>query len=370
MALTNFSLLQSEQKLVWSRDLWRMVRNRSFLNRFMGSGQDAMIQHITELTKSEKGTSAIITLLADLEGDGVVGDNQLEGYEEAMRSFNQTITVDQMRHAVRREGRMAEQKSVVAFRGTARDQLSYWLADRIDQLAFLTLSGVPYSMANNGKVRVNSYFPNLEFAAKVTAPTSQRRYRWNATTKTLEANGATNTLVATDKVTWQLFVDMKAILKTQHIRPIRGDNGREVYHVFVTPKVMSQLKMDSNYIGNLRSAGARGDGNSLFTGDWVNIDGLVIHEYHHVYNTASAASGAKWGASGTVDGCQILFCGAQALAYADIGAAEWVEETFDYGNSNGISVAKILGFLKPTFNSMYAGNTLQDFGVASVYVAQ
>jgi hypothetical protein len=89
-----------------------------------------------------------------------------------------------------------------------------------------------------------------------------------------------------------------------------------------------------------------------------------------VYNTAGAASGSKWGSGGLIDGCQILFCGAQALGMADIGNPEWVEKGFDYENQQGISVAKMLGFLKPKFNSIYASNTTQDFGVISCYVAQ
>ena len=36
MALTNFSALTTEQKTVWSRDLWKMARNMQFLNRFAG----------------------------------------------------------------------------------------------------------------------------------------------------------------------------------------------------------------------------------------------------------------------------------------------------------------------------------------------
>lgn len=370
MPNTNFSLLTDEQKTVWSKDLWHHARNRAFVNKFLGSGQDAMIQHITELTKSEKGARAVITLLADLEGDGVVGDNQLEGNEEALKTFDQVIRIDQMRHANRHEGKMAEQKSVVTFRNNSRNVLSYWLADRIDQLAFLTLSGVSYAMKNNGVARTGSYFNMLEFAADVAAPTSLRRFRWNGTSKTLESSGATSSVAAADKPTWQMFVDMKATLKDQHVRPIRGDEGKEMYHVFMTPQAMARLKMDPDYLSNLRNAQGRGNSNPLFTGSSVEVDGLMLHEFHHVYNTSGAASGSKWGSGGTVDGCQILFCGAQALGMADIGNADWVEKGFDYDNQQGISVAKILGFLKPKFETAYAGNTVQDFGVASVYVAQ
>ena len=80
---------------------------------------------------------------------------------------------------------------------------------------------------------------------------------------------------------------------------------------------MAKLKMDNNYMLNLRHSKERGDENNLFTGTSVKIDGIYLHEFRHVYNTRGAASGSKWGASGTVDGCQILFCGAQALGMAD-----------------------------------------------------
>jgi N4-gp56 family major capsid protein len=368
--LTNFAALTSEQKTVWSMDLWKQARNYSFVNKFLGKDSNSLIQHVTELKKSEKGARAVITLLADLEGDGVAGDRTLEGNEEAMKSYDQVIRIDQLRHANRHEGRMADQKSVVEFRNNSRDVLAYWLADRIDQMAFLTMSGVSYAMRNNGIARVGSDLPFMEFAADVTAPTAQRRLRWDGTAKSLVQNGATNTLVATDTPTWELFVQLKAYAKDQYLRGIKGPGGEEQFHVFLTPQAMARLKLDQTYMLNVRSAQKRSESNPLFTGSSVEIDGIVFHEFRHVYNTAGAGSGNKWGASGTVDGCQILFCGAQALAMADIGNPEWVEKGFDYENQQGISVSKILGFLKPRFNSIYSGNTVQDFGVISVYAAQ
>jgi hypothetical protein len=134
---------------------------------------------------------------------------------------------------------------------------------------------------------------------------------------------------------------------------------------------MARLKLDPTYMQNVRSAQKRSSDNPLFSGgDAVMIDGIVFHEYRNVYNTSGAAAGSKWGNLGAIDGCQVLFCGAQALAMADIGNPEWVEKGFDYDNQQGVSTSKILGFLKPKFNSIYAGNTTQDFGVISVYVAQ
>ena len=369
MALTNFAALTNEQKTIWSMDLWKHARNFSFMNRFSGTGPNAMIQRITELKKSEKGTRAVLTLLADLEGDGVAGDRTLEGNEEALKTYEQVINLDQLRHANRHEGRLADQKSIVNFRENSRDVLAYWLADRMDQLAFLTLSGVSYAQTNNGGTRVGSDFPLLEFAADVTAPSSQRVTRWDyagGTGSSLITSGAsTADVAAEDRITWESLVRLKAYAKDQYMRGVRGEGMDEMFHVFMTPKCMANLKMDNDYMQNLRHTSQSSVNKNLFSGNSVMVDGMMLHEYRHVYNNSA---NPNWGGS-TIEGCQVLFCGAQALGFADIAAPDWVEKYFDYDNQPGISIQKFMGFLKPRFSSIYAGNTVQDFGVISMYVA-
>lgn len=368
--LTNFGLLTSEQKTIWSMDLWKQARNLSFINRFLGTGPNAMIQHITELKKSEKGARAVITLLADLTGDGVAGDRTLEGNEEGMQTFDQVIRIDQLRHANRHEGKMADQKSIVNFRDNSKNVLAYWLADRADQMAFLTLGGLSYAKTNSGALRIGSDLPSLEFAADVTAPSANRRLRWDATNKALVPNGASNTIIATDTPSWNMLVQLKAYAKDRYIRGIKEAGGEECYHVFFSPAAMAKLKLDPDYMLNLRHAVSRGETNELFTGGSVKVDGLYLHEFRHVPNTRTAAAGSKFGAGGNVEGCQLLFCGAQALGMADIGNPEWVEKEFDYGNQQAVSVGKIMGFLKPKFANIYEAGSVEDFGVISVYVAQ
>lgn len=365
---TNFGLLTDHQKKYWSKDFWTQARNYSFISKFFGSDTNSIIQHVTELKKTEKGTRAVMTLVADMEGDGVVGDNRLKGNEEGLKSFEQVITYDQMRNANHNEGRMADQKTIVNFREQSKDKLAYWLADRMDQLAFLTMSGVPYTMKNNGAVRVGSKLPGLEFAADVKVPTNKRVARWDKTNGLL-INGATADLAAEDTPTWEMFVALKAYLQEQYVRGVKEKGGNETYHVFLTPTAMAKLKLDSTYMQNLRHAQTRDSGNPLFSDGDVKIDGLHLHEFRHVYNTSGAPNGSKWG-GGAVDGCQILVCGAQAMGMADIGDSEWNEEKDDYGNSYGIAIAKMLGFLKPQFYTQYAGGTVQDHGIFSLYVAQ
>lgn len=373
MTTTNFTRLTTEQKTVWSRDLWKQARNLSFVNKFLGDGPNALVQHITDLTKTERGTRAVMTLVPDLEGDGVAGDRALKGNEEQIKAFDRVIQIDQLRNANKSEGRMAEQRSIVKFRETSKNVLAYWLSDRIDQLAFLTLSGVAFTQKNTGLARVGSDLNNLTFAADIVAPSNGRVLRWDGTNKVLVTNGATSAVTAADTPTYNMFVQLKAYAKNSYVRGIR-EGSEECYHAFLSPLALAKLKLDPDYIQNLRSAGPRStEANPLFSGSTVKIDGIYFHEFRHVYNTTQAVSGTgKWGAGNTIDGCQILFCGAQALGMADIGTPGWVEQDDDYENQQAISTWKIFGFLKPTFFTQYGTfpSTVQDFGVVSVYTAQ
>jgi N4-gp56 family major capsid protein len=380
MANTNFASLTSEQLTAWSRDFWRVARNMSFINQFAGSGSNAMVQRVSELTKSDKGARAVLTLLADMTGDGVTGDNTLEGNEESLRAYDIVIQLDQLRFANRLAGRLADQKSVVTFREHSRDALAYAIADRIDQLAFLTLTGVAYTQKNNGALRPvytsGQNLGDLAFNGDITAPTSNRHRRWDATNGLVA--GSTIATVAADKLAYNTIVDLKAYAKDNYIRGIRSAGNEETFHLFVTPQVMADIKLDSDFLANVRNAGVRGPSNSLFAGSSsLMVDGVFIHEFRHVFNTSGATSGTssnagaagyKWGADADVNGSACLFCGAQALAMADIGLPEMVEDNFDYGNQNGISIGKIFGLKKPKFNSDING-AVEDFGVIRLDVA-
>ncbi|MBM7454469.1 N4-gp56 family major capsid protein [Oceanisphaera litoralis] len=369
MAKTNFAALTDEQKLVWSRDLWHQARENSFITRFMGTGKNSLIQRITELTKTERGDKAIITLVPDIEGDGVVGDYDLEGNEEALKAYDDHIQIDQLRHAHRTTGKMADQRSIVNFRTEAKDQLAYWLADRIDQMAFLTMAGMGYGVYNNGKTRpvkaAGQNLSDLAFAADVAAPSSERHVRIAGTG--LE-QGDTSVITAADKIGYRHIVQMQALAKERYIRGVRGTGGAEMYHLFLNPLAMAQLKLDADFIANSRHAGVRGEKNSLWAGgDSFQIDGVMVHEFRHVPHNKLAA--AKWGAGSNVAGTRALFCGAQALGVADLGSGEWFEKEFDYNNQKGISYGKIFGMKKPQFKGAKEsadGNVKQDYGVIAV----
>ena len=362
LGLTNFAALTPQQKIVWSRDVWQAARDQMFIKRFIGSGENAVIQRITELTTTEKGEQVLMHLVADLVDDGVIGDNEREGNEEAMQSYSQLLNMDLITHSVRNKGKLAEQETVIKFREMGKSRLSYWLANRCDQLAMLSLSGISYAFQNNGAPRVGSPFPNLAFAADVSAPSAKRSLMWDGTSLAVSATGS---ITAAYIPSYRMIVDLIAYAKENYVTPLMS-GGKEYYVLFVQPGTLASLKKDADYQRAVVGVATKvGTESPWFTGATVTIDGAVIHEHRLVYNTKGAAAGSKWGAGGNINGTRTLLCGAQALGMADIGTPEWNEKEFQYGSQQGINIDKMFGLLKPKFYSIY-NKSVEDFGVIAV----
>jgi len=369
MAATDFSTLTSQQKKVWSARVWQAGRDTSFFfgtPGFLGSGtEDASkpIHLVTDLTATERGDRVIMPLVQDLQGDGTVGDNVLEGNEESLVADDIEIKIDQLRHGVRSRGRMAEQRTVLRFRAQAKDKLGFWLGNKLDEMAFLTASGVGYGYRLDGSSRpAASQLTQLAFASDVSAPTSARKLFPGVVV-------ATSGLAASDKMSWTLLVKAKAAAVRRRLKPIRI-NGKATYVVVMSPEQARDLKTDSDYKTIVANGGTRGGANELFTGAFASVDGLVLYEHPKVYTTFGIASGSKWGAGGTVDGAAAIMLGAQALGFARIGDAEWAEsDQSDYGNREGVGYGRMIGFRKPVFTSLYDSNTDQDFSLQVIYTA-
>lgn len=365
MATTDFGALSAAKKRVWAARIWQAGRDQNFWmsNGFVGSGANNVIERITELTETERGRVCTMQLVGDITSDGVVGDNILEGNEESMWNDSIEIRIDQIRQGVRSRGRMAEQDTVIRFRATGRDKLAFWMADKIDELMFLTISGVPYTTNLDGTARPGtSQLPSLAFASDVTAPSTGRlMYAGTAT--------STGTLTAADRMSWNFLVSAQAMAKRKRIKPIRS-GGREYYAVLMSTEQNRDLKVDSNYQTIVSRAGPRGDANPLFRGATAVCENLVIYDHQKVYNTLGLASGSRWGSGGTIHGSQALLLGAQAMGLATIGDVGYEESTqTDYNNRPGTAVGRIIGLLKPQYQSIFDGRTKQDFGVMSLFTA-
>lgn len=367
MAATDFGALTTAQKRVWAAETWQAGRDASFFfaNGYIGksdSDMNAVIQRVNKLTETERGLECVMQLVQDLQGDGVVGDNELDGNEEAMINDAQVITIDQLRHGTKSKGEMAEQATVIRFRAQSKDKLAFWLSDKMDELMFLTLSGRAYTLKTNGATRTGSQLPALRFAASVAAASTNR---------IVHAGSATgeSSLTSSDKFSWSVVVRANQVAVEKRLRPIRS-GGKNYYVMVIHPRQRRDLVLDPTFQTIMRTAEKPGNDNKLFTGADVTIDGTVIYQHNKVYNTSGLASSSKWGAGGTIDGAQALYLGAQAGGIATIGNVFWREsDKTDYGNRPGIATGRKIGMLKPQFKSVYDSNAREDFGLLSIKTA-
>lgn len=103
MALTSYGVNHPMAVKTWSRVLAAEVIGESYVGRFMGKSTDSLIQIKTEV---QKGPGDRIThgLRMLLTGSGIQGDDTLEGNEEALTVYNDSVFINQLRHAVRSGG--------------------------------------------------------------------------------------------------------------------------------------------------------------------------------------------------------------------------------------------------------------------------
>lgn len=367
--LTDFGAASELQVRLWSTEVAKQGRDQNFWmsNELMGKDTADMnrpVQRITELTKTPNGgTQAILPLVTDLTGGGVVGDNILEGNEEALFTDSQTIRIDQLRNGVRSGGKMAEKETVIRFRTTGKEALGFWLADVLDELNFLTIAGRAYSLNSDGSARDSaSQLTQLSFASDVVAASSNRIIYGG--TATSEA-----TLTTAHTMTWDLVTKAKAFAKRKRIRPIR-QGGKGYYVLVLSTEQCRDLETTSDYKTLTAQAMPRGMKNPLFNNAKKVINDVVIYDHQKVFNTLGMAASSKWGSGGTVDGAQAILMGAQAMGCAMLGNVDYAEsDNTDYKNRPAIGIGRICGLLKPQYKSRYDANAVEDYGTVAIKTA-
>ena len=362
---TAFGAGQTEFKRAWVGETIKSFRQQSFWEKFMGTGSNSAVQRITELKKTEKGDRAMVGLKANMKASGIVGDNDIDNRREALETYWIEVHTDQLRKSVSSKGRVDDQRSVLDFRTEAKDSLSDWRAQINDDMMFLAVLNISFAYNTDGSSRVTGaedLLTQLEYAADVAAaPTSKRHFTFNGTDIVA---GNTANIAAAYVPKYGALVDLCAEAKTRGVKPLMI-NGQEVYVHVVHPKTFARYKKDPDFRDVLINAADRGIKNPLFTGAaGFTVDGILFHTSNKVFNTLGAASGAKWGAGGAVDGTRSLLMGQQAMLYADIwNSGDWHEETLDSGAKNAITLSQYSGIRKPRFMSRLDGDTVQDFGL-------
>jgi len=308
----------------WAKELQSEVSKGVYFSKFMGEGPGNAI-HVKQMDEG-KGKDVTFGLVSQLSGSAITGDSSLEGNEQSLSTYSNTVSTNQKRLAVRDTGKFANSKVLYDFRSTSLDLLKTQYAELIDADIFSALS-----------------------------PTSGTHayYRADASASVYATSDPKAALADTDSITLADISALKTIAQiggsaNYRMRPIRVD-GNDYYVLVIHPEVAYDLFELDEFQQMQREAQQRGESNPLFTGALGIYNGVVIHAHEGV-NLISDGGGAA------VKGARNLFMGAQAACFAESSDMFWVEKTFDYGNQLGISASKIYGVDISDYNS-------KDYGV-------
>ncbi len=312
MTVTAFATGDTLTEKVWSEDTIQLGMDRSYWkeNGYVGTDNNNIIINKTELSK-KKGDVIYLGAVVELDSAGISGDGIMEGFEEEMTYYDDAITIDQIRNAVRVDGAMTEQRTSINLRKDGRDALGNWLANLITQDTFNGLTSSPTRVLYGG----------------------------DATTKA--------TIEAGDFLTTTMLSKASTIAEkiTPEIKPIRK-GGADVFVCCAYPDCAYDLKISDSVWGQaMREAMPRGSDNPLFKNAYGIWDGVVIQKHKMI------TSSVIFGTGGNLPGAENLFMGKGAGCWAFAKQKFFKEKMFDYDNSPGVCIGAIWGQTKLVLNS-------------------
>ena len=351
MGATEFTLNHPLAVQRWSNDLAVEAQVQQYFYKFMG-GDTAMIKIQKELEK-QSGESVTVALRMKLSGDGIEGDNDIEGTtaSESLNFYNQTIYINQRRKETKSKGKMSEQRVPYNMRQQGRDALATWFAEDYDQQHFMYLSGargvdtgfhVPLTWTG----RANNSFN--------TPDTTHIIYGGNATGK--------GDLDSADTMTLSLIDRCIAKIETMDpmIMPFQI-NGEQKYVLLMhTWQAYDLRKATSNNDWIDIHKNTDGQSSMIYKNALGEFNGIILHKHRYVIRFSDYGSG------GTTTAARALLLGAQAGmiawggAIAGVSRYSWNEETEDRGNRLVITAGSIYGIQGSYYNSQWFGRFAID----------
>jgi len=340
MASTDYPVNHPLAVKLWSKKLMQEALKETWFAKFIGKTTGSLVQ-IKEETSKGAGDKITYGLRMQLTGDGVVGDGTLEGNEESLVTYSDSVLINQIRHAVKSDGAMSEQRVPFSVREEARMGLTDWFADMWDTAFFNQLCGNT-AQATGGKSGNNA-----------TVAPSSTRIQWNDG-KTTGAGIASTGASTQMKLTLIDYAVEKAKTATPFIRPVKV--GSDNYYVlFLHPYQVTQLRTntDTGQWLDIQKAALQGgkiSDNPIFTGALGVYNNVILHESVRIPVSPTQSTVRR-----------AVLCGAQAAVIAfgqDFGSGsagtnfKWTEKLFDYDNQLGVSAASIYGLKKTIFNSV------------------
>lgn len=356
MATKTFGVNDALSNKLWSAKFVKEVEKKTYFGRFMGEGEDNIIQVKTETNKSA-GDKITCGLVMSLTGDGVTEGQTLEGNEESLTTYDDSLFINELRHAtrVKNRGSIDQQRVPENLRTVGRNRLAQWWATRMDTTMFLHLCGYTGASFSRDNQTVDPALAVYNGNNTITAPTSGHQIWADGNTTDQGLTSATD-----DKFILELIdaAVLEAKTATPYISPVNVE-GEDMYVMFLHPAQVKDLRTDASTsritwfdTQKARIQGGEKNRNPIFTGALGYYNGVVLHEAYRIPNGVHSSSGAQ-----VANTKRAVLCGAQAgqVAYGREakGATKykWTEELFDYENQLGIGIGANWGLKKSVFNS-------------------
>lgn len=300
----------------WAKRWWIVAKTESYFYGYGLIGPSEVNDIIVEFPdlKNQAGYQHTYGQVRELGNAGIQGDANMEGNEEAPVTYDDQITIDLWRHAIRTKGKLSEQyKSDQDTRKWAMELLKRWMAAKIDQDIFNALG--------------------------------------SALTKVLYGGDATTTATIEAGDYFVLALIAKAVAYSRKATPkiigpkvgAKQTNGI----VVISPDQEYDLQQrDAEWAQAQREAMRPGLDNPIFTGASGMKNNVPIHTHERV------ALATNWGAGANITGATALFLGVGSGAMAYFLEKVWEEKTFDYGNKVGFCIGAGYGVSKTVFNSL------------------
>lgn len=367
--MANTVTIDALRQELWSKDLLDdVMRDVKNVMQFMGEDDNNIIQVSREL-KKKKGDTETFGLVTRLTGDGVSGDDELEGNEEAMQSFAEQVLIDQIRNGVRLKGKLDDQKVIYDQIKEAREKIRIWMKEFICRQIFLKLAGVTNTtlVDTNGVVysgkatwsNTPDFIPDAD-----TAAGTGLRYM------SVEVTGA-DAMAAADTMTLDTVTRAATIATLSNPRIQKLSNGGEDFYVmYLHPLSARDIRMSAEWKTAQQNARERSEKNPVFRGALGYWSNVLLLENEYVPWLDVSISGNSWrgAATGTdyaVDTAGNVLCGRQAVLFAEASDPDaLVVEQFDYKNKDGVAGSFIGGLQKAMFNSKEFGVILVDAAAA------
>lgn len=312
---------------------------------------NAPIVVLNDLTKSE-GDTVSYDLFMQITGRATFGDDNLEGNLESLDAYTDEITINQVRKGVDVGGRMSNKRTVNDQRSVARQKLTEWFAQFVDQTCFTNLAGKrginPYVLAKNVNYAVKDTHEFQDYDA------DHLIYGGNATSKASMTAQDKMTLGLVDKLIVKASTEGGDADKKVRLTPL-DRNGEDAYIMLLHPYQEQDLRVDATTSGWLdiqkAAAGAEGLKSPLFKQTLGHYRGVHFKKHKHVVLDDT------YGAASNVQTARAAFLGRQALVMAFGNAssanlrADWTEKKTDVDdNKAAISGRMMFNAKRPRFN--------------------